>query len=268
MRVFSAAIFRKLFAAAALAGALCAVPASAAEPETPAAAVPAESVVVAEKSLPEKIVAWYADHLNYGTVALLMAVESSFIPFPSEVVVPPAAYAACTPGSPLYATEDERVNVALVVLAGTFGALVGALANYWIALFFGRPLVNRFAESRLGSLCLIDRRKVEKSEAFFRKYGVASTFFGRLVPVVRQLISVPAGIARMRMTPFVVFTSLGAAIWNVVLAVVGVAAHGRQDAINEYSRELSWAILVCAALFGAFLIYRFWRGGRKSDDVK
>lgn len=262
MRVFSAAIFRKLFAAAALAGALCAVPASAAEPETPAA-VPAESVVAAEKSLPEKIVAWYADHLNYGTVALLMAVESSFIPFPSEVVVPPAAYAACTPGSPLYATEDERVNVALVVLAGTFGALVGALANYWIALFFGRPLVNRFAESRLGSLCLIDRRKVEKSEAFFRKYGVASTFFGRLVPVVRQLISVPAGIARMRMTPFVVFTSLGAAIWNVVLAVVGVAAHGRQDAINEYSRELSWAILVCAALFGAFLIYRFFRGARE-----
>ena len=152
--------------------------------------------------------------------------------------------------------------------AGTLGALVGALVNYWIALFFGRPLVNRFAESRLGSLCLIDREKVEKSEAFFRKYGVVSTFFGRLVPVVRQLISIPAGIARMRMLPFMVFTSLGAAIWNVVLAVVGVAAHGQQDAINEYSRELSWTILVCAALFGAFLIYRFWRGGRKSNEVK
>lgn len=268
MKLFRAAIFRRAFAAAALACALCAVPASAAKPETPAAVVPAEPVVAAEKSFPEKIVAWYADHLNYGTVALLMAVESSFIPFPSEVVVPPAAYAACTPGSPLYTTEDERVNVALVVLAGTLGALVGALANYWIALFFGRPLVNRFAESRLGSLCLIDREKVEKSEAFFRKYGVVSTFFGRLVPVVRQLISIPAGIARMRMLPFVVFTSLGAAIWNVVLVVVGVAAHGQQDAINEYSRELSWAILVCAVLFGAFLIYRFWRGGRKSGEVK
>ncbi|MGN0834327.1 MAG: DedA family protein [Candidatus Spyradosoma sp.] len=261
MRLLPAGIFRGTFAAAALACALCGVPARAAEP--PSAAVPAETVAVAEKSFPEKIVAWYADHLNYGTVALLMAVESSFIPFPSEVVVPPAAYAACTPGSPLYATEDERVNVAFVVLAGTLGALVGALANYWIALFFGRPLVNRFAESRLGSLCLIDRKKVEKSEAFFRKYGVVSTFFGRLVPVVRQLISIPAGIARMRMLPFVVFTTLGAAIWNVVLAVVGVVAHGRQDAINEYSRELSWAILVCAALFGVFLLYRFWRGAKK-----
>lgn len=261
MKNFRFAFFRKTFVAVALAGALCAVPASAAESEA-LSCVPAETVVV-KKSFPEKVVAWYADHLNYGTVALLMAVESSFIPFPSEVVVPPAAYAACTPGSPLYATTDERVNVAFVVLAGTFGALVGALANYWIALFFGRPLVNRFAESRLGSLCLIDREKVEKSEAFFRKYGIVSTFFGRLVPVVRQLISVPAGIARMRMLPFAVFTSLGAALWNVVLAVVGVAAHGRQDVINEYSRELSWAILACAVFFGVFLIYRFWRGAKK-----
>ena len=231
--------------------------------EVPASAIPAEEIQ-AEKSLPEKVVAWYADNLNYGTVALLMTVESSFIPFPSEVVVPPAAYAACNPESSLYITENRWVNIGLVVAAATVGALLGALINYYLALFFGRPLVNWFAESRLGSLCLVDREKVEKSEVFFRKYGISSTFFGRLVPVVRQLISIPAGIARMRMLPFVIFTSLGAMIWNVVLAVVGYYAHGQQEIINRYSRELSWAILICATLFGIYLAYKFLRGHKKA----
>ena len=231
--------------------------------EEPASAAPAEEIS-AEKSLPEKVVAWYAENLNYGTVALLMTVESSFIPFPSEVVVPPAAYAACNPESSLYVTENRWVNIGLVVAAATVGALFGALINYYLALFFGRPLVNWFAESRLGSLCLVDREKVEKSEVFFRKYGISSTFFGRLVPVVRQLISIPAGIARMRMLPFVIFTSLGAMIWNVILAVVGYYAHGQQEIINRYSRELSWAILICAALFGIYLAYKFLKGHKKA----
>lgn len=231
--------------------------------EPAGASLPVAEEVSAAKSIPEKIVAWYADNLNYGTVALLMTVESSFIPFPSEIVVPPAAYAACDPASSLHVTDNRWVNIALVVLAGTVGALAGALINYYLALFFGRPLVNWFAESRLGSMCLIDREKVEKSEAFFRKYGISSTFFGRLIPVVRQLISVPAGIARMRLLPFIIFTSLGAMIWNIVLAVVGYYAHGKQEIINQYSRELSWAILVCALLFGIYLIYKFLRGHKK-----
>ncbi len=231
--------------------------------EEPVSAVPAEEIG-AEKSLPEKVVAWYAENLNYGTVALLMTVESSFIPFPSEVVVPPAAYAACNPESSLYVTENRWVNIGFVIVAATLGALLGALINYYLALFFGRPLVNWFAESRLGSLCLVDREKVEKSEVFFRKYGISSTFFGRLIPVVRQLISIPAGIARMRMLPFVIFTSLGAMIWNVILAVVGYYAHGQQEIINRYSRELSWAILIGAALFGIYLAYKFLRGHKKS----
>lgn len=224
--------------------------------------VPAENCA-AEKSVPEKIVAWYAENLNYGTVALLMTVESSFIPFPSEVVVPPAAYAACNPESSLYVTENQWVNIALVVVAATVGALVGALINYYLALFFGRPLINWFADSRLGSMCLIDRRKVEKAEIFFRKYGISSTFFGRLIPVIRQLISLPAGIARMRMLPFVIFTSLGAMIWNVVLAVVGYYAHGKQEIINRYSSELSWGILICAGLFGIYIACKFFLGGKK-----
>lgn len=215
------------------------------------------------QTLPEKVVAWYAENLNYGTVALLMVVESSFIPFPSEIVVPPAAYAACNPESSLYVTDNRWVNIGLVIVAGTIGALIGALVNYYLALFFGRPLINKFAESRFGSMCLIDREKVEKSEAFFRKYGISSTFFGRLIPMIRQLISIPAGLARMRMLPFVVFTTLGAMIWNIILAIVGYYAHGRQDLINEYSRELSWAILAIVALFGVYLAYKFLRGHRK-----
>lgn len=225
---------------------------------------PPASEVAEEKSLPEKVVAWYAENLNYGTVALLMTVESSFIPFPSEVVVPPAAYAACNPESSLYVTENRWVNIGLVVIAATVGALLGALINYYLALFFGRPLINRFAESRLGSMCLIDREKVEKSEAFFRKYGISSTFFGRLIPMIRQLISIPAGLARMRMLPFLVFTTLGAMIWNIILAVVGYYAHGKQEIINEYSRELSWGILGLTAFFGIYLAYKFLRGHRKA----
>ncbi len=209
------------------------------------------------KTLPEKIVAWYADHLNHGSIALLMAVESSFIPFPSEIVVPPAAYAACDPGSPLCVTGNRWLDVALVVLSGTVGALVGALVNYFLALIFGRPLVNWFAESRLGNACLINAEKVEKAEKFFVRYGIFSTFFGRLVPVVRQLISLPAGLAKMRLLPFVVFTFFGAAIWNCVLAGVGLWASGRQEIVNEYSRELSAGILVCAVLFCAFLLSKF-----------
>lgn len=238
-------------------------PLSAEEPAPVAAGLPVGEIH-AEKSLPEKVVAWYAENLNYGTVALLMAVESSFIPFPSEVVVPPAAYAACNPESTLYVTETRWVNIGLVVVSATAGALIGALINYYLALFFGRPLVNWFAESRLGSMCLIDREKVEKSEAFFRKYGISSTFFGRLIPMIRQLISIPAGIARMRMLPFVVFTTLGAMIWNIILAAVGCYAHGKQEIINEYSRELSWGILALVAIFGVYLIYKFLSGGKNN----
>lgn len=256
---------KKLLSLVFFASAILFAPLNAEEAFVAPSTVPATDAP-AEKSIPEKVVAWYAENLNYGTVALLMTVESSFIPFPSEVVVPPAAYAACNPESSLYVTENRWVNVGLVIVAATAGALVGALINYYLALFFGRPLINWFAESRLGSMCLIDREKVEKSEIFFRKYGISSTFFGRLIPMIRQLISIPAGIARMRMLPFVVFTSLGAMIWNIILAIVGYYAHGKQEIINEYSRELSWAILALVAIFAVYLAYKFLRGGKKAEE--
>ena len=132
---------------------------------------------------------WILDHLNYWVVMLFMAIESSFIPFPSEVVVPPAAWKAMD----LVATW----TFVLVILFATIGADLGALINYYIAKWVGRPIIYRFADSRIGHMCLIDRAKVETAEEYFRKHGAASTIFGRLVPAVRQLISIPAGLANM-----------------------------------------------------------------------
>ena len=126
---------------------------------------------------------WILNNLNYWVVTLFMAIESSFVPFPSEVVVPPAAWKAMDP--------DSGMSFVLVIVFATIGADFGALINYYLAKWLGRHIVYRFADSRLGHMCLIDREKVEKAEAFFREHGASSTFFGRLVPAVRQLISIP-----------------------------------------------------------------------------
>ena len=117
------------------------------------------------------------NNLNYWWVFVFMAIESSFIPFPSEVVVPPAAFLAMM--------DDSHLNIIMVIVVATLGADVGALVNYYLAKWLGRPIVYRFADSRLGHMCLIDRAKVEHAEAFFREHGATSTFFGRLVHAVR-----------------------------------------------------------------------------------
>lgn len=155
---------------------------------------------------------WVVDNASYLLVFALMVVESSFIPFPSEVVVPPAAYLACTKGD---------MNVFVVVLVATAGAIVGALINYYLSMWIGRPIVYAFANSKFGHACLIDKEKVEKAESYFDKHGAVSTFVGRLIPAVRQLISIPAGLSRMNLGVFVIFTGLGAMVWNGVLAGLG-----------------------------------------------
>ena len=155
---------------------------------------------------------WFVNNASYLFVFVFMVIESSFIPFPSEVVVPPAAYLAMQKGD---------MNIFVVVLVATAGAMVGALVNYVLALLIGRPIVYAFADSRFGHACLIDRAKVEKAEKYFDEHGAASTFFGRLIPAVRQLISIPAGIAKMNIWVFLLFTGLGALLWNGVLAGLG-----------------------------------------------
>lgn len=196
---------------------------------------------------------WFVDNASYLFVFVFMVIESSFIPFPSEVVVPPAAYLACTKGD---------MNVFLVVLFATAGAIVGALVNYYLSLWIGRPLVYKFANSRVGHACLIDQAKVEKAEAYFDKHGAISTFIGRLIPAVRQLISIPAGLARMNIGVFVIFTGLGALVWNAVLAGLGwwlstmVSLDQLFTKVEEYNTYLSMAGLVIGAACVAFILYR------------
>ena len=197
-------------------------------------------------------IAWCLEHLNYWVVMLLMTIESSFIPFPSEVVVPPAAYMCATTG---------EQNVLLIVLAATLGACLGALINYVLARWLGRPLVYRFANSRLGHMCLIDEEKVVQAERYFDKHGALGTFVGRLVPAVRQLISIPAGLARMGLGRFMLYTSLGAGIWNTILAAMGwyIGRHysGQlEEKVAEYSGELKIVMLAVGALAVAYLIYK------------
>lgn len=200
---------------------------------------------------------WILNNLSYWVVVVFMAIESSFIPFPSEVVVPPAAWKAMDP--------DSGMSFILVILFATLGADLGALINYYLAKWLGRPVVYRFTDSRLGHMCLIDRAKVEKAEQFFRDHGAASTFFGRLVPAVRQLISIPAGLAGMNVGRFLIFTTLGAGAWNTVLALIGWGIYKYTDLKTtndvylqavKYSHEIGYVLLALAVVVVGILAYK------------
>lgn len=201
----------------------------------------------AKSGIYTQIIDWYNDNLNYGTITLLMAIESSFIPFPSELVVPPAAYKALQP--------ESGLNIALIILFATFGALIGAFINYYLAKWLGRPIIYKFADSRLGHFLLLDVDKVKKAEDYFREHGAISTFVGRLITVIRQLISIPAGLAKMKLFPFTLYTFLGATIWNCVLALLGYFAHGQKDIIEKYNSELAIALLGFGALFIGYMVW-------------
>ena len=211
---------------------------------------------------------WCLEHLNYWTITLLMAIESSFIPFPSEVVVPPAAWKA--------AAGDGGLNVYLVVLFATIGANIGALINYYLAKWLGRPIVYKFANSRFGHICLIDEAKVQNAENFFEKHGAIATFIGRLIPAVRQLISIPAGLARMKLSTFLLFTTLGAGIWNAILAAIGhylskvpgiETEEQFLEKVNEYSHEIGLVCIALAIFVIGFLIYKGTVGHKKQTKA-
>jgi len=206
-----------------------------------------EPQVVEKQSTVEQVTSWYMDHMNYGTITLLMTIESSFIPFPSEVIVPPAAYKA--------SQAESGMNIILVVIFATIGAIIGAFINYYLALWLGRPVIHKFAESKLGKMCLLSAEKVQKAEDYFVKHGNISTFIGRLLPGIRQLISIPAGLAKMSILPFIAYTTLGAGIWNIMLAVMGYIAHGQADLIDQYSKEISYMMLILGVLFVIYLLY-------------
>ena len=198
-------------------------------------------------------IAWCLNHLNYWVIMLLMAIESSFIPFPSEVVVPPAAYQA--------ANGDK--NVFLVVFFATLGALIGAVINYALAYYLGRPIVYKFANSRIGHMCLIDEQKVMVAEKYFDDHGAIGTIIGRLIPAVRQLISIPAGLARMKFSQFLLYTFIGAGLWNSVLAAIGYSlAHVvKPEELDATVAQYESPIKIGMVVLGiAIVSYLLWKG--------
>lgn len=198
-------------------------------------------------------IAWCLSHLNYWVITLLMAIESSFIPFPSEIVVPPAAYQA--------AHGDK--NVFLVIFFATLGALIGAVINYAIAYYLGRPIIYKFANSRIGHMCLIDEHKVHVAEKYFDDHGAVGTIIGRLIPAVRQLISIPAGLARMKFSKFMLYTFIGAGLWNTILAAIGysLASVVRPEELDATVAMYESPIKIAMVVLGiAIVAYLIWKG--------
>lgn len=190
-------------------------------------------------------------NLNYFTIALLMLIESTFLPLPSEVVIPFAAYKA----------GQGDLNVFIVVISGTIGALTGSLINYTLAYYLGRPIVYKFAGSRLGRMCLLSEEKVMHAEEYFIRNGKTSTFIGRLVPGIRHLISIPAGLARMSFRDFMLFTFIGAGIWNIILAIIGFYLYAVREQIFPY---LGHILVGIGVIFVVYLIIKAKRNGKKS----
>lgn len=199
---------------------------------------------------------WLKDHMSYPALILLMAMESSIIPLPSEVVVPPAAYFALQ--------HNSSLNIGMVIIMSTVGAYLGSIINYGVSVLLGRPIVYAFADSRVGHLLRLNREKLEHAEAFFQRKGSASIFVARLLPVVRHLISIPAGLSRMNFATFSLYTILGAGLWNIVLAAMGYMLYLAVpndamffDQLEHYSHYMKIAGFALLALVIGYIIYKY-----------
>jgi membrane protein DedA with SNARE-associated domain len=184
---------------------------------------------------------WLVDNIlemGYMGIFLLMMIESSFIPFPSELVLIPAGYLA----------QQGEMNVFLIFLASLAGSIVGAFINYFLAYFVGRELLMRY-----GKYIFISNSAMEKMERFFNAHGPISTFTGRLIPGIRQLISLPAGISRMALMPFTLYTALGAGIWSIVLITLGYVLGEKKDLIAGYLHQIT--LLMLAAIIIMVTVY-------------
>ena len=192
-------------------------------------------------------------NLNYGTVYLLMLLESTVVPVPSELVVAPAAYHSAA----------GHLNIWLVVLFATLGAMTGATINYLAGYYLGRPIIYKFANSRVGHLCLLNQSKVEKSEKYFDDHGMVATITARLIPGIRHLISIPAGLAKMNYWNFLLYTTIGAGAWHAILAVLGWYLHDivpeeqLNDKILEYGEYIKVVICMIVAIALVYFIIRY-----------
>jgi membrane protein DedA with SNARE-associated domain len=181
--------------------------------------------------------------MGYFGVGLLMAIESSFIPMPSEIIVPPAAYLA----------SQGKMDIWLVILAGVIGSVVGAIFNYVLAYYLGRPLIYKLASHKAAKWFLISPDSIVRAEKYFFENSVSATFIGRLVPVIRQLISLPAGFCKMPFLPFVFYTTLGSLLWVSILAALGYFIGANQELLMSYYKEISLVFL----FFG--LVWLGWK---------
>ncbi len=193
----------------------------------------------------------YIGDMGYWGIFLLMFLESTFFPFPSEIIMIPAGYLA----------YKGEMNVYLVVLAGILGSVGGALFNYYLAMHFGRAFILRY-----GKYFFIKEETLDKLEAFFIKHGELSTFNGRLIPGIRQLISLPAGLARMNLWTFSFYSALGAGIWVIVLVALGYLLGSNEELISEYLQTATLIALVCVILITIFYIVRNKRRKEILDD--
>lgn len=205
------------------------------------------------------------NNLTYGSIFVLMLLESTVIPVPSELVIAPAAYHSAA----------GNMDVLLVILFGTLGADMGATINYLGGYFLGRPIIYKFANSRLGHMCLLNQQKVEKSEKYFDDHGMVATITGRLIPGIRHLISIPAGLAKMKYWQFILYTTLGAGTWNCILAALGWYLHTfvpeeqLEDKIMEYGEYIKFVILALVAVaFVYFMAKWFIKRRRRIAEGK
>lgn len=212
----------------------------------------------------EQIIDWIVGIVGqwgYIGIVIMMFLESSCFPFPSEVVMIPAGYLA----SPAYLTSASYVaghemNLWIAIAMGIIGSWLGALFNYYLALFLGRPLLLKW-----GKYLLISEKNFDKGEKFFRSHGEISTFTGRLIPVIRQYISLPAGIARMNMAHFLFWTGLGAGIWVAILSAIGYVAGQNRELIEKYSREATiMAVVGCVVIVIVYIIIHRRRKARQT----
>lgn len=227
----------------------------------------AQQAAAGHVSWAEELYLWFKDHMNYWTIIILMAIESSIIPLPSEVVVPPAAYFSLQANSSL--------DFWIVILAATVGAYLGSAINYLLSMLIGRPIIYAFADSKVGHFLHLSKEKMQRAEDFFQRKGSISIFFGRLLPAVRHLISIPAGLSRMNFGTFSFFTIIGAGIWNIVLAGLGYLLYrivpddtqffAQLEHYNHYLKIAGFALL---GIVVAYIIYKVYKNKKKSTSTQ
>ena len=189
------------------------------------------------------VIEWYRLHLNYGTITLFMAVESSFVPLPSELILPPAAYLAV----------QGSLSLPLIIMFSTLGCILGALFNYTLSYFLGRKIIYALAESKWARIFFVTPAKVEHAEQYFLKNGNSSTFIGRLIPGIRHLISIPAGLSKMSLKNFIIYTAIGSAIWNSILTLMSYFLINSWD---KYFKEITWGFILVGAGFVVYLVVK------------